>query len=413
MHRTASKPRIAFGRFEADLSSEELWRAGIRVKLQGQPFRVLAALLERPGEIVTREELQSRLWGKNTTVDFDQSLSTAINKIREALGDSAENPRFVETLSRKGYRFIAPVNTSEQESLTAISAAHSQSAIPTVAPANPTSSKSGKARDAAPGWYTSPVLKRTSWIAVAAFGITVLAALGLGYLLGSRKQHIGAALPMRLVTDSGRIESASSIMESFPATVTDGVHLYATAIEEGRSILVQVSTMDGSMHPLTVPDEVVGPELGDISPDHSKLLLHSHLSYEAEESLWIVPVSGGSAQRVANVLAHDATWMPNGTDVLYATGNKLVIAHLQDGTSRPFATVPGRAFWLRWSPDGKRLRFTIFDPIAHTQSLWELTADNHVPLPLLRGWNEPASECCGVWTADGSSFIFQSVRERV
>ena len=199
------------------------------------------------------------LRGKNTTVDFDQSLSTAINKIREALGDSAENPRFVETLSRKGYRFIAPVNTSEQESLTAISAAHSQSAIPTVAPANPTSSKSGKARDAAPGWYTSPVLKRTSWIAVAAFGITVLAALGLGYLLGSRKQHIGAALPMRLLTDSGRIESASSIMESFPATVTDGVHLYATAIEEGRSILVQVSTMDGSMHPLTVPDEVVGP----------------------------------------------------------------------------------------------------------------------------------------------------------
>src|SRR5271170_6717385 len=101
--------KVTFGLFEVDLPNGELWKAGKRIKIQSQPFKVLAALLERPGEVVSKEELQLRLWGKDTTVDFDHSLGTAINKIREALGDSADNPRFIETLARRGYRFIAPV----------------------------------------------------------------------------------------------------------------------------------------------------------------------------------------------------------------------------------------------------------------------------------------------------------------
>src|ERR1700731_81575 len=104
-----SQSKVTFGLFEAHLQSGELWKAGKRIKIQSQPFKVLSALLERPGEIVSKEELQLRLWGKDTTVDFDHSLGTAINKIREALGDSADNPRFIETLARRGYRFIAPV----------------------------------------------------------------------------------------------------------------------------------------------------------------------------------------------------------------------------------------------------------------------------------------------------------------
>ena len=101
--------RVAFGLFEADLHSGELWKAGHRIKLPRQPFRVLAALLAQPGDIVTREGLQHEIWGANTNVDFDQAIAAAINKIREALGDSAENPRFIQTLTKRGYRFIAPV----------------------------------------------------------------------------------------------------------------------------------------------------------------------------------------------------------------------------------------------------------------------------------------------------------------
>src|SRR5262252_6113639 len=101
---------IRFATFEVDLQAQELRKAGLRLKLTGQPFQVLAILLEKPGTVVTREELQKQLW-PDTFVDVDHNLNTAINKIREALGDSADNPRFVETLARRGYRFIAPVES--------------------------------------------------------------------------------------------------------------------------------------------------------------------------------------------------------------------------------------------------------------------------------------------------------------
>src|SRR5208282_273155 len=107
-----SRARIVrFGIFEADLTTRELCKGGIRIKLHGQPFEVLAMLLERPGEAVPREVLRDRLWSTDTFVDFDHGVNTAINRLREALGDSAENPRFIETLPRRGYRFIAPVES--------------------------------------------------------------------------------------------------------------------------------------------------------------------------------------------------------------------------------------------------------------------------------------------------------------
>jgi len=102
--------RVArFGVFELDLNAGELRKSGVRLRLQGQPIQVLTLLLERAGDVVTREELREKLWAADTFVDFDHSLNTAINKVREALGDSASSPRFVETLARRGYRFIAPV----------------------------------------------------------------------------------------------------------------------------------------------------------------------------------------------------------------------------------------------------------------------------------------------------------------
>lgn len=101
--------RYKFGLYEADVASGELFREGRKLRMQEQPFQVLLALLEKPGEVVTREDLRQRLWPSDTFVDFDHSLNTAINKLRDALGDGAANPRFIETLPRRGYRFIAPV----------------------------------------------------------------------------------------------------------------------------------------------------------------------------------------------------------------------------------------------------------------------------------------------------------------
>ena len=116
MGTTAPPPVVRFATFELDLRAGELHNAGARVRLQDKPFRLLAALLERPGELVTREELCGRLWPSDTFVDFDNSLNNAVNRVRAALGDAADHPRFVETVGRYGYRFIAPVETAVRRS---------------------------------------------------------------------------------------------------------------------------------------------------------------------------------------------------------------------------------------------------------------------------------------------------------
>jgi len=121
-----------FGLFELDLDAGELRKSGVRLRLQGQPFQVLALLLEHAGDVVTREELREKLWPADTFVDFDHSVNTAINKVREALGDSASSPRYVETLARRGYRFIAPVQNevSHREGGPAAAIADSNAPLP-------------------------------------------------------------------------------------------------------------------------------------------------------------------------------------------------------------------------------------------------------------------------------------------
>jgi TolB-like protein/DNA-binding winged helix-turn-helix (wHTH) protein/tetratricopeptide (TPR) repeat protein len=129
----ARATRVRFGTFEVDLRAGELRKNGLRVKLQDQPFQILALLLGRPGEIITREELQRQLWPTDTFVDFDVGLNTAIKRLRDALGDSAENPRYIETVHRRGYRFVAPVE-EEPASPPLVSTPPSTSSVSTPQP---------------------------------------------------------------------------------------------------------------------------------------------------------------------------------------------------------------------------------------------------------------------------------------
>src|SRR5580704_6122044 len=108
-----SARKLRFENFELDVHAGELRKRGVKVRLSGQPLQVLAALLSRAGELVTREELRAEVWRGDTFVDFDHSLHNAIARLREVLGDSAEKPRYIETLPRRGYRFIAPVDTGD------------------------------------------------------------------------------------------------------------------------------------------------------------------------------------------------------------------------------------------------------------------------------------------------------------
>lgn len=133
--QTGSKPsRVRFNVYEADLRTGELRKHGNRLRLQEQPFQVLSLLLERPGELVTREELRQKLWPADTFVDFDHSLNTAINKLRETLGDSSSEPRFIETLPRRGYRFIAAVERDQSPVAAAAGSDHGKGGSTTSGP---------------------------------------------------------------------------------------------------------------------------------------------------------------------------------------------------------------------------------------------------------------------------------------
>ncbi|MCU1297149.1 MAG: transcriptional regulator, CadC, partial [Acidobacteriaceae bacterium] len=422
--------RVRFGVFEADLRSGELRKHGMRIRLQSLPFKLLALLLERPGELVTREELQQRIWDDSTVVDFDHSIGSAVNKVREALGDSAESPRYIETLARKGYRFIAPVqvidnsgadNRAVRTALASIpaveatpeggvSAASAPSDVATLvtAPiagsritANNLTSPAARSRNATRAW---------KYGSVAAGGLLLIFLLF--FLIAPVWQGSGpfSSRPVRVtqITWSDRVFPGDISIESFSGLVTDGARIYFSEIRDGNIALAQSSPAGGESYPLSMPPEVERPSLADISSDGSHFLIQSHAWSKSEEPLWIAPSNGGAASRVSAGPAHDAVWAPDGQSILYASGHDIFLASNDGRETRKLAAVGGRAFWMRYSPDEKLIRFTMLDPATRATSLWEMTSEGKSLRPLLPKWNTPASECCGSWTADGKYYIFQS-----
>ena len=122
----------------------------------------------------------------------------------------------------------------------------------------------------------------------------------------------------------------------------------------------------------------------------------------------MLPLPAGTPHRLGELLGHDVTWYPDGQRILFANGHDLYVAPVNGTESKKFASLPGFPTWPRWSPDGSRLRTSVFDPSIGSYSLWEIQADGSHPHPLLRGWSKTAAECCGDWTSDGRYFIFQS-----
>lgn len=191
---------FAFGEFTVDLQARELRRNGVRLKLSGQPFSVLTVLLERPGEVVTREALRAQLWQKETFVDFDHSLNVAVNKLREALCDSAERPRFIETLPRVGYRFIAHANLVPARVATRVSVGPEPPTTLVPEPfesgaATPAAQEPFPALPSAPG-AAKPAVRYSQWYAAALVLVLLCAAV---YFLRRSPRHPDAAVPTKIM----------------------------------------------------------------------------------------------------------------------------------------------------------------------------------------------------------------------
>lgn len=405
MSQGVQSEKVRFGVFEADLRSGELRKHGIRIHLQRQPFKILAALVERPGDLITREELRQRIWGPETVVDFDHSLGTAVNKLREALCDSADTPQFIETLAKRGFRFIAPVEAigapPARLDIRPIPALPLEPPVPPAPPifAAAPLAPPDAAIDTAPGARRRPLAWRAAGVALA------LAAAGLWWNQAPRPATL---VRFHHITSDYRIYPGQTDIERFPGVATDGVRVFFPDFQNGRVGLAYVLIGGGEVHRFVTPPEIIRPAVADISRDGGELLIRSMMWAETEQPLWIAPSTGGSAMRLFNVMAHDAAWTPDRKSVLYASGQDLLLIGRSDGRPRKLASLSGRAYWMRYAPDGAAIRFTVLDPKTRATSLWEISADGRNPHPILADWGNPGSECCGDWTADGSSFVFQS-----
>jgi serine/threonine protein kinase/Tol biopolymer transport system component len=192
--------------------------------------------------------------------------------------------------------------------------------------------------------------------------------------------------------------------------VTDGTRLYFSEYLSGHSVLRQVSTSGGETAP--VPISLPSADIYDFLPARSELLVKGVAEgSETEWPVWVLQVPGGSLRQVDNILAHAATWTPDGQHIVYARNSTLYTCTPDGSDSRELLKVSGIPFALRFSPDGSRLRFTIQDTNQHTSSLWEVTADGHGLHAVLPNWNQPAQELGGTWTPNGDYFLFTSTRD--
>jgi len=210
------------------------------------------------------------------------------------------------------------------------------------------------------------------------------------------------------VTFSNRVMDNEFEVRSVSAPVSDGSRIYFINMENGAPELTEALIANGEMRRLPLPETIPAPLILSISPDGSSLLLRNHQLPNAEEPIWIVETLSGNARRVPGILGHDAVWMPDGKHLLVATANTLEELAADGSGAQRVLSLAGPAFWPRWSPDGTRLRFTVWSGESRTTELWEAASDFTRVHALLPGWSNPGSECCGSWTADGEDFVFQS-----
>jgi DNA-binding winged helix-turn-helix (wHTH) protein/TolB-like protein len=270
--------RVRFGLFEFDAASGALVKEGIAQRLQPQPARVLAVLLERPGEVVTRDVLQQRIWSEGTFVDFERGLNFCVAQIRNALGDSAESPRFIETIPKRGYRFIAPVAAVQAPAAApeADPAAASASAVDPPLPAASMPASSGLR--ALPRHYAF------LWIVLGIAAATVAAA-GAAWRAGSSER------PIRVAVVPFDNETGKNSMDNVAVGVADATVARLAAPERARRLRV-IGNSAALRHPRRFRDlKVIGQQvraeyvvLAQMKADASQVRLIAHLIRTADEA---------------------------------------------------------------------------------------------------------------------------------
>jgi Tol biopolymer transport system component/DNA-binding winged helix-turn-helix (wHTH) protein len=378
-HRSAQIVR--FGLFEANLQTGELRKGGVRVPLQGQPFQVCAILLTRSGELVSREELRQQVWPEDTFVDFDHALNTAITKIRLALGDQADNPRFVETLPRRGYRFIAPVDKPSPPA----SAILSSPTLPQSLPRTP----------------------RWKWAVVA--GLVALSAVGTWRFT---RNHAEASLPPLEVVPMAALPG----FQSDPAFSRDGNQVaFAFGAERDKSGIY--TTMVDGDKPLRLTSGS-GDAFPAWSPDGRRVAFYR--VSEHGTAIYTVPALGGTEQKLhtgfSGPWAIGLDWSPDGKVLAFSEGPQdknrawITLLSLADSAIHPLTSPSNQEYDSApaFSSDGSKVAFIRGVVAGVVSDLFVVSATGGTPRQLTfdKTWifGSPT------WTPDGRELIFSSAR---
>jgi Tol biopolymer transport system component/DNA-binding winged helix-turn-helix (wHTH) protein len=367
-----------FGEWRLDPAEHLLLRNGFAVPLGPKVFDTLLLLIESAGRLVTKDDFMNRVWPDSFVEDL--ALTQNISQLRKVLGNGDEP--VIETVPKRGYRFVLPVAVRER----------AQS--PELAP-----------QAKLPGTRKRLHLNRTVYAPV--LGVLLVAVL---ILANRRPQGLDAANFVQ-ITNDGQAKQGP--------IVSDGLRLYFGEGSMNHHFIAQSSVTGGEVTTLPIP--LQAPDILDLDPKRGELFVGSSgPERTASENsgdvastppLWIFSVPGGALRRADRGTADAATWSPDGSEMAFVQGAVVYRSRSDGSSAQEVARVPGVGSWLRWSPDGSRLRLTVFDKTTGQSSLWEVLLSAKGAQRLLTDWNQRGSECCGSWTPDGKYFLFQSTHE--
>jgi Tol biopolymer transport system component/DNA-binding winged helix-turn-helix (wHTH) protein len=368
-----------FGPFTADVPAGQLRKGGSKIRLAGQPFEILVMLLERPGQVVSRDEIRQRLWPQETFVDFENSLNKAINKLRQALSDSADQPLYIETLPRRGYRFIGTPLPHVSDFPEKSSSVSDLPAVPPLAIASPTPSSSRSI---------------SLWRAAA---VSVLIPLSFLAWLAIRPLPAPRVLSVVPLTTSSRADLYGGIH-------TDGVRLFFLVRRGHKWDLSQMPVSGGDVQPISLP--FPNARIFSVSPNGSQFALGPFEARAPALPIWLMSSVGGTPRRLGGFLAYDATFTHDGARITYSTEEGIFEIDLESGRIRKILDIAGSKWGLVWSPDGARLRFHWTNISGTPSHIWEVRSDGSHFHQFLPTWTAADGLCCGRWTADGKYFVF-------
>ena len=414
--------RARFGPYEVDLHTRELWKYGTRLKLVGQPFEILAMLLSQPGELVTRDEMRSRLWPSDTFVDFNHGLNAAVNKLRDALSDAADAPRYVETLPRRGYRFTAQVEWLPTRTPDAVAAA------PLSAEAQPAEEVVPSARTIGVGNDQPRTHGALNYVAGAAV-LTVLLIIG-GLVVWklridrptSAHEPVERTRPLLSVPDTWNPSfSPDGNFVAFDHEGPDGAGVYVSRV--GSDELRLVAGDRGDCCPVWSPDGrwiAYSRKIGDGREIHVVAAAGGlQQKREAEKGLAIQPAAftpdaalperkldtGGVIPRRGEI-----DWSPDGKSIAFSGPAGIYLLSPDKSSVRRVVETPaGAEDWgPQFSPDGQQLMFARNRQVGEPDEVWIVSSAGGEPTRLLSEQGRISSP--PKWSSDGRSVIFSSNR---